>query len=263
MNTKQLRTSFVALAIAIAASHTSVVAAQPLASGSAYDVSIHLTIAGVAQFDVLPFDAVAFSNQSSAWSDSKQTVSADVGDALAHLTTGDLSVAGQWIPGTSFLIVGTQAHIDNIQLDVTASGPLLDISSQLVQTAAVIGGTCPSANVPSAHIASSVTPVSDYVFFDEFEARTLTSQGGIDVNGLSITTQGAPLLGLPTQPAPNTTITLPGGLGVLVLNETSVSGDGIAALTVSNNAVHLTLNAPGLLVGDVVIAHSDASIDCQ
>jgi hypothetical protein len=49
----------------------------------------------------------------------------------------------------------------------------------------------------------------------------------------------------------------------LVLNETIVSGDGITGLSVSTNAAHLTLNALGLLVGDVVIAHSDASIACQ
>jgi len=56
---------------------------------------------------------------------------------------------------------------------------------------------------------------------------------------------------------------LPAGTGVLVLDEQSITGDGITGLGVSNNGVHVTLNALGLITGDVILAHADAAIACN
>jgi len=103
----------------------------------------------------------------------------------------------------------------------------------------------------------------DFVFFDSFESLSLSVLGGGDTQGLDVTVLGTSLLGLPANPPPNTTLVLPGNTGVLVLNERTVSGDGVTGRGVSTNAVHLTLDALGLIVGDVVIAHSDAAIACH
>jgi len=75
MNTQRFRTLSSVLAFAVATSYLSAATAAPLASGSAYDVSIHLSIAGIAQFDVAPFDTIAFSDQATAWSNASVSTS--------------------------------------------------------------------------------------------------------------------------------------------------------------------------------------------
>jgi hypothetical protein len=67
---------------------------------------------------------------------------------------------------------------------------------------------------------------------------------------------------IPVQLPPNTEIDL-GILGItLIINETTVSGDAISSYGISRNALHLTLNVLNLITGDVVLAHSEASISC-
>jgi len=239
--------------------------AAPLASGGAYDLSVHVAIAGVSQFDVTPFAAITFSNQTAAGSDSQQSVDVNAGGTLALLHAGDVSVVGEWIPDTPFVLVGTRARVDNLDLQLggTGTGALLALTSDLLQSTTVIGGTCPAGAASKTSASTAASPLNDYVFFDTFEARGLAVEGGSDTQGVSVTTQTGSLLGLPAQPAPNTALTLPAGLGVLVLNERTTSGDGISGLHASTNAAHLTLSALGVLTGEIVIAHSEAAIDCH
>jgi len=107
------------------------------------------------------------------------------------------------------------------------------------------------------------TTVGDYIYFDSFEQRTLAPTTDVNTPGLNVAMQGTPLLGLSDKPTPNTSLMLPGGSGTLVLNEQSVTGDGISGLTVSNNAVHVTLSVVGLITGDAILAHADAGIACN
>ncbi|MDI3404997.1 choice-of-anchor P family protein [Streptomyces cavernicola] len=86
---------------------------------------------------------------------------------------------------------------------------------------------------------------------------TCDAKPGSDPTGSATVTNGAATTPLsigdvtfPANPAPNTDVTLPGGLGSVVLNEQITNPDG--SLTV--NAMHIKVASPTHLAGDVVIA---------
>jgi len=76
---------------------------------------------------------------------------------------------------------------------------------------------------------------------------------------------GTPVPNIPEAPPPNTQVDL-GSAGIaaatLVLNERTVSGDGVNSISLSTNALHLALDVAGLVTADVVFAHSDSTLDC-
>ncbi|NBE53266.1 prealbumin-like fold domain-containing protein [Streptomyces boluensis] len=69
-------------------------------------------------------------------------------------------------------------------------------------------------------------------------------------NGAATTPLGIGDITFPANPAPNTTLTLPAGLGEVILNEQIENGDG--SLTV--NAIHLNVASPSPFAGELVIA---------
>lgn len=237
--------------------------AAPTASGHAYDVSIHLTIVGV-PFDVNAADDIQFTNQASAWSNGQQTATLSTSVAGAQFSAQNLDVEGRWQPGDGFLVVGTQATLNNVSLGTfdALSSALLSLTATQIQATSLIAGTCPASARP-ARAKSLDTTVGDYIYFDSFDQRTLAPTTDVNTPGLNVAMQGTPLLGLSDKPTPNTSLMLPGGSGTLVLNEQSVTGDGISGLTVSNNAVHVTLSVAGLITGDAILAHADAGIACN
>jgi hypothetical protein len=86
------------------------------------------------------------------------------------------------------------------------------------------------------------------------------------LDDLQIKILGIALPDLPTNPPPNTSIDL-AALGIanatLVLNEQTVSGDGVTSGGVTSNALHLNLDAVGgLISADVVLAHSNSLLAC-
>jgi len=76
---------------------------------------------------------------------------------------------------------------------------------------------------------------------------------------------GNSILNIPTNPAPNTSINLSGitGTNTLVLNEQTITGDGITGLGVATNALHLSLNVIGVITANVIISHAETSIACN
>ena len=84
--------------------------------------------------------------------------------------------------------------------------------------------------------------------------------------GLEITILGTALPDLPSNPPPNTSVDL-SALGLvgatLVLNEQNSSGDGIQSLTMSMNALRISLDAAGLLTADVTVGHTDTAVSCS
>lgn len=81
--------------------------------------------------------------------------------------------------------------------------------------------------------------------------------GGASLANASISVLGAPAIVLPLNPAPNTTINV-GGLASLTLNEQIVTP---GAITV--NALHLTVDVPGVADVDVIISHAHSDIACN
>jgi hypothetical protein len=237
--------------------------AAPTASGHAYDISIHLIIAGI-PFDVNAVDDVQFANQAAAWSGGQQTAAVNVSVGFASLRAQDLDVEAQWQPSGGFLVAGTQATLNNVSLATTdlLSNALLALGATQIQATSLIAGTCP-ASAGQAMEKSLTQAINDYVYVDGFEQRTLEPNSDVNTQGLGVAMQGTSLLGIPASPGANTTLPLPGGTGTLVIDEQTVTGDGITGLSVSNNGVHVTLNVLGLITGDVILAHADTGIACN
>ena len=112
------------------------------------------------------------------------------------------------------------------------------------------------------------------MFFTGFDTSNLFAGGrrqpvdrrnDTSLNGVGITIMGTPVPNIPEVPAPNTSVDL-GALGIvdatLILNEHTVTGDGVHSISLATNAIHLALNVPGLVTADVVFAHSDSTLDC-
>jgi len=223
-------------------------AAAPTASGKAFDFSIQISVAGINVLNQAPVDQVQFTDMSAPYNNVMQTGSFDSGPGLARLQTGSLVAETEWIPTNSFLAVGSRATANDVNLsvvDVTAVS-LLSLQANQIQSTSIVTGTCP----PSIMQLLVANIVDDYIFRNGFEVVNLLPSSTAKLPGLGITVLGTSLASLPTDPPPNTSITLPVGES-LVLNEQVVSGDGITSLSVTSNALHLVLNMAGIITSDI------------
>lgn len=129
--------------------------------------------------------------------------------------------------------------LNALRLSLVPLQPLLTLRAAEVRSKAEVHGTCGSALTASGSTA-----------------LVNASAGGILGLGLH----------LAANPAPNTVLL--NLLGVrLVLNEQLTGGDGILTRSLTVNAIHLSIHnallaAIGGLSGDVVISHSEVSLDC-
>jgi hypothetical protein len=143
---------------------------------------------------------------------------------------------------------------------------LLSITADLIQTQSMIVGYCLPAGRESRSASDDIT------FFNGFDTGNLTPGGPGGTNGgnVKFVNPGVTILDtvvpeIPTDPPPNTNVDL-AALGILdatlVLNEQTIAGDGVTMSSMSSNALHLTLNAAGLITADVTIGHTDSTLDC-
>lgn len=249
-------------------------ASAQTASSNAYDLNVHLNVPLVGDLDVDPQAIVEFVDQAEAYSDSEELLGLDTGDALLHLSTGILRAETVWVPA-GYLTVGAQASVENLELGVIGllDASLLEISADILSRV-VIGGTCPVED-PGGIINDIPGIIEDRTFGNGFDPSNLgeidpdNDGGGFGEDGgpgivipeLIITILDNPI-DIPVSLPPNTEIDL-GIIGItLIINETTVSGDGMTSYGISRNALHLTLNVLGLITGDVIVAHSEASISC-
>jgi len=265
--------AIIGLAAFSAAGTGSALATVPTASGTAFDLNVQVSIVGASILNITPVDQVQFTNLATAYVDEKTTPSFDSGAGLlARLQTGVLDTQTQWIPGANFLADGAQATVNNLDLDavnaLSGGSSLLSLQAGVIQATAIVTGTCPAAPVPAA--VNAVHLVDDYIFRDGFEPGNLQATGTATLQGsgggIVLSILGNSILGIPVNPAPNTSIDLSGLLGsgnTLVLNEQTITGDGTTGLGVATNALHLTLNVVGLITASVIISHADASIACN
>ena len=240
-------------------------------SANARDISVHINLLGVAQLDIDPQAPAGFQNAVDATYQQNLLPSFDSGGTLLHLSTGTLTSEAQYVPGVSFSVAGADVEVQNVNLSAvdTLGNPLIALTADLIRSQSVVMGYC----LPGGR--QQRTPIDDIMFFSSFDAGNLTPGGdghppstGDDtsLNGVGITILGAPVPNIPAVPPPNTAIDL-GQLGIvgatLILNERTISGDGVTSLTVSRNAIHLTLDVAGLVTADVVFAHADSTLDCS
>lgn len=234
-------------------------AAPPTASAAAWDMDVDISVAGL---DVLNLDAqneLAFVDQSAAFDQSVGAVSFDSGaGSLARLTTDDIQVQTQWVPGSTFHVVGAQASIANLALNVVGTPvSLLAVSAEQIIATAIVSGSCPP---PVGHRNSLW--VDDMVYVNGFDVQNLAQSSDVAVPGLAISLQGTALADIPTNPTPNTELSI-GSLLTLVLNERDVTGDGISTRGVSTNALRLDVNVLDVITAHVVLSHAEASITCH
>jgi hypothetical protein len=248
--------------------------ATPTASGKSFDMNVQVDLLGHTVLAVTPNKQVEFADLVLAFNDSKLTPSLTLGDAATvYLSTDELSAETQWIPGDTFLAVGSRAMAANVSLSAVnptavlgVDASLLDIAATQIDATAAITGTCPP-KVAAKMLNNDVGDiVADFVFHNQFEEQNLIAQNTAELPGLQIDLVGNTLLNLPSNPGINTSIDI-GAIGSLTLNKQTVTGDGIASLSSSVDGllldVHLTLLGAPLLDATVDISHSEASIVCN
>jgi hypothetical protein len=260
------------LVASMAAALTGVDANAETGSAGAHDVAIHVDILGVAQLDVDPQAAVDFADATDPTDQQNSLPSIDVGDPLGliHLSTGEVVAEAEYRPGVSLSAVAADARVEQLDLSAVSllGDGLLSITANVVHSGSQVFGYClPTGRRPNADI-------DDITFFNGFDTGNINAGGppgggpGNDVvlDDLQIKILGTSVPDLPLNPPPNTSIDL-AALGIanasLVLNEQTISGDGVTSGGLATNALHLSLDAVGgLISADVVIAHSDSLLAC-
>jgi len=238
-------------------------------SALAEDVSVHINLLGVAQLDVDALAPVQIDNATTATYQENSAAGVDTGDNFLHLTTGALATEGEYAPGVAISAAGARASVVGFDLSAVSliGDSLLSITANLIQSRSTMMGYC----LPSR--GQSRDMFDDISFFNGFDDGNLNAggpgghpdPGDVVLDGAEITILGIPVPDLPLNPPPNTIVDL-GNLGIvgatLILNEQTLGGDGVNTGSLTSNAVHLTLGVAGLITADVVIAHSNAKLDC-
>lgn len=263
-----MKTLAYAVAAAFAASVFSTGAAAQTGSANAQDLSVHISLLGLANLDVTPQVPSVVANASVAIDVAHSLPGLNIPGALLNLSTGLLSTEAQYVDG------GTSASGSTVTvaaLDLSAvsllGAALLSVSADAITSTSIVSGYCLAT--PGIQ---SVGLLDDYVFTSTFDTGNLQNSppggapdDGAKLTGLVITILGIEVPDLPLNPPPNTGVDL-SALGIvgatLMLNEQTTGGDGVNSTSKSSNAVHLGLNVAGLITADVVVGHSDASLSC-
>lgn len=263
-----------AIAFGIGAAHAAAPAATPIASAHAYDFSISINLL-ITRLDVPAQTSTSIVDSNTATGDTDELTSLDVADPmnLIKVKTGVLTSEAQHAAG-GLSVVAAESVVN--QLDLSAVGianvDVLAIKASTITSRSVLTGSCPATLPRPSGL------LDEFVYFNGFDEGNLAigdpggggSGGGLPDTGaelgdLQIRIIGTPIVNLPPLPPPNTAIDL-AALGIvgatLVLNERTVGGDGAHSLSVSTNSLRLTLNVAGLVTANIIIGHSEASLQC-
>lgn len=259
-------------------------AAAPVGSANAWDLSVGISLIGLAQLNVGAQTSAHLSAVVATADDSQQLPSVLLSSAplsLITVSTGLLDSTTEYVGSGGMSAIVARSSVNDLALAaglIAAPGSILAITADNVSSQTALAGTCPDA-VPKAPSTQGL--LDDFVFYNGFDAGNLIGGGGDGGGGGGGGIGGLPPTGgtlvdpaisiigtnvpLPLNAAPNTAVDL-NVLGIagatLILNEQTRSGDGVHSLSTTNNALHLTLNVANLVTADVVIAHSEASLAC-
>ena len=233
------------------------------------DVSIHINLLGITELNVDALAPTQIDNASTATYQENSAAGVDTGDGFLHLTTGALATEAEYAPGAGISAAGGGASVADLNLTAVSllGDGLLSITGNLIQSRSSVMGYCLASGGQHRDM------FDDIAFFNGFDERNLNAggpnghpdPGDVVLDGVEITILGIPVPLLPLNPPPNTAVDL-SALGIagatLILNEQTLTGDGVTSATLTSNALHLTLNVASLITADVVIAHTDAKLDC-
>lgn len=277
VNSSNYRALALAAALAMVGAGDAI-AASPVGNADAYDLSIHIDILGLTQFDLDAPTRAGIVDATESASDLQTLPSLELADVLDLITlsTGTLASEAQYVVGGQSAIAA-RATVENLDLQALglAGLDILSLLGGTISSQVALAGVCPE---PPAHINGLL---DDFVFFNSFDPGNLgggDDGGGDDGGGfgglpptgaelidVQLSVLGIDVPALPLDPEPNTAIDLD-VLGIagatLVLNEQTRSGDGVNSLAVASNAMHLTLNVPAVVDADVIVAHSSVSLAC-
>jgi hypothetical protein len=236
-------------------------------SANAGDVAVHINVLGVAQLDVDPQAPSGFTGANSATFQQNSLPSVNEGNSFASLSTDNIASWAEYDPGVSISAAGSNVTVENLNLSAVnlLGTSLLSINAAIINSGSIVTGYCLPAGRQSRE------SLDDMTFYNSFDNGNLTPGGPgptpptVTLGGVEISILGIPVPNIPLNPSPNTGIDL-SALGIvgatLVLNEQAITGDGINMSSLSSNALHLTLNVTGVITADVVLGHSDSTLDC-
>ncbi|HEV7490960.1 MAG TPA: choice-of-anchor P family protein [Rhodanobacteraceae bacterium] len=236
-------------------------------SANAGDVVVHINVLGVAELNVDPQAPSGFSGATDATYQQNSLPSMDQGNAFVNLTTDTIASEAEYQPGVSLSAAGSDVTIQNLNLSAVSllGTSLFSIGANTISSESQVIGYC----LPPGR--QMRRPLDDLSFFNGFDNGNLTPGGpgptppSVTLDGVDVSVLGIPVPNIPVNPSPNTSVDL-SGLGIvgatLILNEQAISGDGVNMSSLSSNALHLTLNAAGVITADVVLGHSDSTLDC-
>jgi hypothetical protein len=260
----------VALSACVAAALVSFNASAETGSGAASDVSVHVNVLGVAELNVDPQAAVSFDNATEPTSLQDNLASLDLGGAIVHLTTGATGSQADYRPGSSWSGALASTSIDHFDLSAVdlLGASLLSIGADLIQSRSAMTGWCTAPGMAT----TQTSDLDEITFFNGFDEGNFYAGlpgdgdgGNVVLVNPGVSILGIPVTGLPTLPPPNTSIDLAAqGIAgaTLILNEQSITSDGVNWSRMTANAIHLTLDAAGLITADVTVGHTDAKLDC-
>lgn len=204
---------------------------------SAFGVSADLS-AGLASLSVAPTpDAFGSAPPPYSTSDFLANFNASSG-SLASLIAEALSVAA-----SSDVDGGIGPRLASASADVTGMSTV------------IIDGVTDLVNLTAEMVTSDASVSGDF--------GALIGSGDSTFTNAVLSVSGVNFI-IVSNPAPNTVLFSGGGLDI-VLNEQIVTGDGTSARGIEVNAIHLTMtdvpSALGLLNGDVIWSHSEASLN--
>lgn len=203
----------------------------PIASSSAFGESVNLVFVASGSGLSVPVTVTSGPLPTAAGSAPPPY---NVTNSLPIVTVGTALLAGPvTVTAASMLPLSlnalASATLSNVALDIT---PLFTLTAGELQS---------TTTIDSSLNASGTTTI-------------LTGTSNLNVN-------------IPSAPAPNTVLVDAGGVRV-VLNEQTISGNGVTFRDISTNAVDVTFTnapfasatGPGLLNGTIILSHSEAHV---
>jgi hypothetical protein len=144
-----------------------------------------------------------------------------------------------------------------IALDASVGLATTFASGQLASSFASVAAVTLGVNAGVASVADVSAGVLQATSRAECVNGSAALSGSASLANASISVLGGPAIVLPINPAPNTSINV-GTLASLTLNEQIVTPGSITV-----NALHLTVNVPGVADVDVIISHAHSDIACN
>jgi hypothetical protein len=233
-----LAAAFAAIAITAIFLPTSARADVTGGDSRSYGVYVSLTLIGIPVLQV-PEQPVSSGSAPGPYNDSDQVLSFSAGaPPIASLGTSVMdTTASSDIDGTiGSRFANSTSLVDDLTIDVVQSA---FAPSLLTVSADTIGSTS--------------TASGDF--------GSMSAVGTMVLENLAIAVSGNSLV-IPIAPDPNTVLWDAAGLRVVLNEQTSSVGFGSASI--DTNAIHIRLTdivfGGGLLSGDIIVAHSDASM---